>query len=178
MSKVKFGKYDDQMFSRCASLKTIKTPKKTTQKLKFNSGLSYAKKTGAKLGKTRYAYIPKTKKSITLVCVNEQSKATKITSIQSSGKKIKLKWKKINAGYYMPVQYEVQCSTNKNFTDAVGKMTNTTDATYSVQDNVTNATSTTIKGLTKGKTYYVRVRVYTYEKTLSKWSKVKKIKVK
>lgn len=91
---------------------------------------------------------------------------------------VKLKWKKVSTKNYKPVQYEVQCSTNKKFSDAVGQMTNTTDVTYSVQDNVTNATSTTIKGLTKGKNYYVRVRVYTYGKTLSKWSKVKRIKVK
>ena len=57
-------------------------------------------------------------------------------------------------------------------------MTNTTDQTYSVQDNVTEKNSTTIKGLVKGKTYYVRVRVHAYEKRLSDWSKVKKIKVK
>ena len=178
MSNVKFGQYDDQMFLRCDSLKTIKTPKITTQKLNFNSGLTYVKKTSAGQGKKRYDYIPKTKKSITMVCVSSRSQDTKITSIKSSGKKIKLKWKKVSTKNYKPVQYEVQCSTNKKFSNAVGKMTNTTDITYSVQDNVTNATSTTIKGLTKGKTYYVRVRVYTYGKTLSKWSKVKKIKVK
>ena len=179
MSKVKFKKHDDQMFLRCGSLKTIKTPKKTKQKLYFNSGLTYAKKTGGRLGTVVYNYIPKTKKSITMVCLQSKSSTTQITSIQSSGKKIKLSWNPVNtSGRFNPVQYEVQCSTNKKFSDAVGTMTNMTDATYSVQDNVTNATSTTIKGLTKGKTYYVRVRVYTYEKLLSKWSKVRKIKVK
>ena len=113
-----------------------------------------------------------------MVCTQSRSKSTKITSITTSGGKIKLKWKKVSAPMFKPVQYEVQCSTKKNFSDAVGKMTNTTDSTYSVQDNVTDKTSTTIKGLTKGKTYYVRVRVYTYGTTLSKWSAVKKIKVK
>lgn len=178
MSKVIFNKYDDDMFLRCDSLQTIKTPKKTKQKLYFNSGLTYAKKTSEGKGKKRYDYIPKTNKSITMVCVCSQSKGTQITSIKSSGKKIKLKWKPVRTKAYIPVQYEVQCSTNKKFTNAVGKMTNATEDTFSVQDNVTEATSTTIKGLTKGKTYYVRIRVYTYEKTLSKWSKVKKIKVK
>lgn len=121
MSKVKFKKGDDQMFLRCASLKTIKTPKKT-------------------------------KKSITMVCMQSKSPSTTITGIQSSGKKIMLSWSPVSSDvYYAPAQYEVQCSTNKKFSDAVGKMTNTTDITYSVQDNVTNATSTTIKGLTKGK---------------------------
>lgn len=178
MSNVTFGVYDDQMLLRCASLKTVKTPKKTNQRLNFNSGLTYAKKTSAGQGKKRYDYIPKTKKSITMVCVCPKSQGTKITNIKSSGKKIKLKWNPVSTRDYRPVQYEVQCSTNNKFLDSVGKMTNTTDDTYSVQDNVTNATSTTIRGLAKGKTYYIRVRVYTYGKTLSKWSKVKKIKVK
>lgn len=179
MSRVIFNEHDDHMFLRCASLMTIKTPKKTKQKLYFNSGLTYVKKTGAELGIKAYDYIPKTKKSITMVCMQSRSQGTQITSIKSSGKKIVLGWTPVNtdAGY-LPVQYEVQCSTNKNFSDAVGKMTNTTDITYSVQDNVTNETATTIKGLTKGTTYYVRVRAYTYGKTLSKWSKVKKVKVK
>ena len=175
MSKVKFKKHDDPLLLRCAGLKTIKTPKKTREKLYFNSGLTYRKKGGTKV----YNYIPKTKKSITMVCVQPKSRGTQITSIKSSGKKIKLSWEPVNTGdAWLPVQYEVQCSTNKKFSDAVGKMTNPADITYSVQDNVTDATSTTIKGLKKGKTYYVRVRVYTYQQTLSKWSKVKKIKVK
>lgn len=178
MTNVKFDKYDDQMFLRCASLQMIKTPKKTTQKLYFNSGLTYVKKNDGKTGKKQYKYIPKTNKSITMVCKQSKSKSTTFISVKSSGGKIKLKWKKVSSKPYIPVQYEIQCSTNEKFTNAVGKMSNTTDATYSVQDNVTNKTSTTIKGLTKGKTYYVRVRVHTYEKRLSNWSKVKKIKVK
>ena len=178
MTNVKFGQYDDDMFLRCASLQQIKTPKKTVQKLSFNSGLSYAKKNGNKIGKKQYKYIPKTNKSITLVCKQGKSKSTNFTSVKSSGGKIKLRWKKVSVKLFTPVQYEVQCSTNKKFSDSVGKMSNATDDTYSVQDNVTNKTSTTIKGLKKGKTYYVRVRAYTYEKRLSNWSKVKKIKVK
>lgn len=178
MSKVVIGQYDDGLFTRCASLKTIKTPKNAPQKLTIDSGLTYVKKTNGKLGKKTYNYIPKRKKSITMVCTQSRSKSTRITSITTSGGKIKLKWKKVSAPMFKPVQYEVQCSTKKNFSDAVGKMTNTTDSTYSVQDNVTDKTSTTIKGLTKGKTYYVRIRVYTYGTTLSKWSAVKKIKAK
>lgn len=178
MSNVIFKEHDDQMFLRCGSLKKIQTPKKTNQKLNFNSGLKYVKKNGKKLGKKRYNCIPKTNESITLVCINERSKGTQFTTAKASGGKIKLKWKKVKTKGYAPVEYEVQCSTNKNFTDSVGEMTNTTDITFCVQDNVTEKANTTIKGLEKGKTYYVRVRVYTYEKRLSKWSKVKKIKVK
>lgn len=179
MSKVKFKKHDDQMFLRCASLKTIQTPKKTKQKLYFNSGLTYAKKTGAVLGTKAYDYIPKTKKSIKMVCLQSKSRATEITSIKSGKNRILLSWNPVNTGVsYATVQYEVQCSTNKNFTDAVGVMTDVTNFTYSVQDNVTMRSSVIIKGLEKGKTYYVRVRSHAYGNMLSKWSKVKKIKVK
>ncbi len=178
MSNVVFEKYDDQMFLRCASLQKVQTPKKTIQKLYFNSGLTYGKQNGSKVGKKQYEYIPETTESITMVCKQSKSKKTQITSVKSIGGKIKLTWKKVKSKLFIPVQYEIQCSTKKNFSDAVGVMSGTTDVTYSVQDNVTEKKGTTIKGLTKGKTYYVRVRVYTYEKRLSNWSKVKKIKVK
>lgn len=179
MSKVKFGKYDDAMFLRNASLKTIKTPKKLKKKLELNIYLTYVKKTGSKLGTKEYTYIPKGSKSITLVCKQSQGKATSIKSITSTSGKLKLSWKSIaSKNSFIPIQYEVQCSTNKNFTDSVGTLSNATDDTYSVQDKVTEKTSTTIKGLTKGKTYYVRVRTIAYGKRISKWSNVKKIKIK
>ena len=78
------------------------------------------------------------------------------------------------------VQYEVQCSTNKNFTDAAGTMVKPliSDYTLSVVENVTDRTNATFKGLEKGKTYYVRVRVIMEGHMLSDWSKAKKIKVK
>lgn len=176
MSKVKFRKHDDDMFIRCGSLKTVKAPKNRKTKLEFNSGLTYKKKGSSKV----YDYIPKGKKSITLVCVKGKSASTSITSIKSSKKKITVTWKPVATSDYTPVQYEVQCSTNKNFTNAVGTMTNAISdgITFCVQDNITNDTKATFKGLTKGKTYYVRVRVYTYNKLLSKWSKTKKIKCK
>ena len=176
MSKVKFRKHDDDMFIRCGSLKTLKTPKNRKCKLPFNPGLIYKKKNSSK----GYNYVPKGKKSITLVCKNAQSTSTSITSIKSSKKRITVKWKPVATSSYAPVQYEVQCSTNKKFTDSVGKMTNAVpDArTFMVQNNITEKTKTTFKGLTKGKTYYVGVRVFTYDKRLSKWSKVKKIKCK
>ena len=77
-------------------------------------------------------------------------------------------------------QYEVQCSSNKNFTDKAGKMVKPISAgsTYSVEDDVTEKTKATIKGLEVGKVYYVRVRVSEWGQRLSKWSQVKKIKVK
>ena len=176
MSKVKFQKGDDDMFTRCGSLKTIKTPKNVKTKLPLPFLLTYKKKGSSKI----YDCIPKGKKSITLVCTKPKSPSTSITSIKSSKKKITVKWKPVKASEYDFIQYEVECSTNKNFTDAVGKLSNPADSAFSVysEKNITNSAGTTIKGLQKGKTYYVRVRVCSNGKLLSKWSKVKKIKCK
>lgn len=179
MSKVKFRQYDDDMFTRCGSLNTIKTPKNVPKQMDLNVNLTYRKKVGNKPGKKEYTYIPEGKKSIVLVCNQSKSKKTSIKKITSSKGTITLSWKKVKGKtMFTPVQYEVQCSTNKDFSDSVGTVAYTTDHTFCVQDNVTERTSTKIKGLTKGKTYYVRVRVFTYEKRLSDWSNVKKIKVK
>lgn len=179
VSKVVFGKYDDDMIFRCPSLKTVKTPKNVKKKIVLNSGLTYVKKNGSKLDTKEYTHIPKGKKSITLVCVQEKSRNTYIRSIKSSKGKIKLAIKPVeSAEFFVPVQYEIQCSTNKNFTDAAGVVTNTLESTYNVQGNVIDKTTSTIKSLKKGKIYYVRVRVCEYNKMLSDWSKVKKIKVK
>ncbi|WP_028509621.1 fibronectin type III domain-containing protein [Ruminococcus sp. NK3A76] len=65
--------------------------------------------------------------------------------------------------------YQISYSTSSKFTK---KTTKTVNAT---------GTSKTIKKLTKGKTYYVRVRTYKSVagvKICSGWSEVKKIKVK
>lgn len=169
------------MFVRTASLKTIKTPKNVKEDITISSSLSYVKKTGSTLGTKVYSCIPKGKKSITLVCTTGKSKSTKITSISSSSKKINLSWENMaGQDFWGRVQYEVQCSTNKNFTDSVGTMTNALDEgyTFSVHRNITDQPYTTIKGLKKGQTYYVRVRVQIYGQRLSSWSEVKKIKVK
>lgn len=179
MSKVTFKKNDDTMFGRCYSLKTIKTPRNLKKNHPISFVLTYGKKTGKKVGSKVYTYMPKGKKSITLVCRQSKSDGTEIAKVTSSKGKISVSWKAVAAGV-AGVQYEVQCSTNKNFTDAAGKMVNPLSVyeTYSVQNNVTEKTSATFKGLTKGQTYYVRVRVSMNDQLLSDWSKTKKIKVK
>lgn len=180
MSKVRFGKYDDDMIFRCPSLKVVKTPKNLKKKIALNSGLTYIKKTGNKLGTKEYNHIPKSKKSITFVCVQEKGRKTFIKNIKSSKGKINIKINPVEPeNLFIPVQYEIQCSTNKNFTDTAGVLVNSlADSTYSVQGNVTEYTNATIKKLKKGKTYYIRVRVCEYEKRVSDWSRVKKIKVR
>lgn len=95
-------------------------------------------------------------------------KATKVSSIKSSKKKIiSLKWKRNSK----VTGYIIQYSTDKNFKKNVKKIT--------VSKNKT--TSTQIKKLKSKKTYYVRVATYKKvqgKKYISKYSGSKKIRVK
>ncbi|MFP3155568.1 leucine-rich repeat protein [Lachnospiraceae bacterium ZAX-1] len=82
------------------------------------------------------------------ITVKIAPKKQPITSAKpTSGKKLTVKWKKNSQA----TGYEIQYSTSKNF-----KKNSTMTAT--VKRNGT--TSTTIKKLTKGKKYYVRLRAY------------------
>lgn len=83
------------------------------------------------------------------------------------GKKLKVVWKKVKS----VSGYQVQIATNKKFTS--GKKT------YTVKK--ASATSKTITGLKKKKTYYIRVRAYKTsgsKKVYGKYSTVKKITIK
>ncbi len=92
--------------------------------------------------------------------------ATTITSLKNSAKKtVTVKWKKAGSGS----GYEIQYGLKKNMKGA---------KTLTVKRLKT--TSAKIKNLKKGKTYYVRIRVYKTvknRKIYSKWSAVKKVKV-
>lgn len=169
------------MFWNCVSLKTIKTPKNIKKKIEIDRGLTYKKKVGKRMTGKELKVIPKGKKSITLVAVEQEAKATAIKKLTTSKGKIKVKWNAVPGTYEdCAVQYEVQCSTNKKFTDAAGTMVKPLirELTLNVEENVTDRTNATFKGLEKGKTYYVRIRVIMDGHMLSDWSKAKKIKVK
>lgn len=88
----------------------------------------------------------------------------KITSAKNNKKKtISLSWKKISGTTGCEIQY----STNKKFKKAKSK--------------TTTKTKLVIKKLKAKKTYYFRVRAYVLDgnkKVYSKWSKIKKVKVK
>ena len=92
---------------------------------------------------------------------------TKISSVKNSAKKtMTVKWAKAKSG----TGYQVQYGLKKNFSGA-----------KTVKIKKLGTTSKKIKKLKKGKTYYVRVRVYKTvgSKTLySKWSAKKSIKIK
>jgi len=81
------------------------------------------------------------------------------TNIKTTSKKTKAIWRKIK-------KVQVQCATDKAFTNIV--------KTAMTGKNKTKAT---FKGLKKNTTYYVRVRYYDGT-GYSRWSSVKKIKTK
>ncbi|MCM1256412.1 MAG: Ig-like domain-containing protein [Roseburia sp.] len=121
---------------------------------KFKKKITTIKK-GAKKNYTLYAKWEKIK-----------VKKTELTSVKNNkSKQIALKYKKVSGAK----GYEISYSTDKKFKKSVTKKT-------------TSKTSYTIKNLTKGKTYYVRVRAYKKDsagkKVYSGFTNVKKIKVK
>ena len=100
-------------------------------------------------------------------------KGTKLLPVKSAKKAVTVKWKKMTKK--MPKKqikgYQIQYSLKKNFKSG----------NKSVKVKGAKKTSTKIKKLKKGKTYYFRIRTYieingkTY---YSKWSASKKVKVK
>lgn len=80
-----------------------------------------------------------------------------------SGKKMKVKWSKNSAASGYQIRYSKKSSFSTYSTKTVGKVTNTT-----------------ISKLTKGSTYYVKMRAYKTvngTKYYSDWSTVKKVKI-
>ncbi len=101
--------------------------------------------------------------------INKSQKTTAFTKVTAGKKSITLKWKKQTAKGIKG--YEIQYSTDKKFKKNVN--------TESI--NKAKTTSKTIKKLKSNKKYYVKIRTFSKkgkEKIYSKWSKVKKIKVK
>ncbi len=94
-------------------------------------------------------------------------KKSKITYIKPAKKKLSIKFKKLSD----VDGYEIQISTSKKFSK-------TKTTTYEVR----NKFSKTFKNLKSKKTYYVRVRAFSYDSTgmqiNGKWSAVKKAKIK
>ncbi len=95
--------------------------------------------------------------------VTAPAKVTLKSAKNQKGKKVLVKWKKVNKAD----GYQIQVAQKKTFK---GKKSVTT-----------TKTSYTIKKLKKKKTYYVRVRAYKMngqKKVYGKWSAVKKVKIK
>ncbi len=106
----------------------------------------------------------KATKKITITVNPPVVKISKVTN--SASKKMTVTWAKST----VVTGYEIQYSTDKNFKKDV--------KTTTVKKNSTK--STTISKLTKGKTYYVRIRTYktvSDTKLYSSWSPVKNLKI-
>ncbi len=92
-------------------------------------------------------------------------KSVSLSKVKKAEKSFKVTWKKGTGD-----GYQIQYSTNKNFTKNVKKKT--------IKDVKT--TSTTIKKLKSGKTYYVRIRSFVKgsdgKKVWSNWSQAKSVK--
>lgn len=101
-------------------------------------------------------------KTIKTITVTVNPKSTTLSSLKnSSSKKLKITWKRNSA----VTGYRIQIATNSKFTNA---------KIYTIKSN---KTLTKTISVTKGKTYYVRIR--TYKGSLqSSWSAVKKLKIK
>ena len=98
--------------------------------------------------------------------LKKPSKVTGVSVKNKKGKKIQVKWKwKLNVSGFQ-IQYALNSKFSKQSKKKqVGKYTS----------------SKIIKGLKKGKTYYVRVRAYNKKSgrvKYGKWSKVKKVKIR
>ena len=95
-------------------------------------------------------------------------KKTKIKSVKGKKNGFKITWKKVSG----VKGYQIKYSTNKYFFESLTKSKNVKKA---------KTTSTTVKNLRKGKTYFVKVRTYKIvkgKKVYSNWSKVKTVTAK
>ncbi|MGN0170070.1 MAG: M64 family metallopeptidase [Lachnospiraceae bacterium] len=96
-----------------------------------------------------------------------QAKSSTLKSVKSSSKKtLKATWATVSGA----TGYQIQYSTSSTFKNA-----------KTVNVSGSSKTSTTIKKLTSGKKYYVRVRAYrtvSGKKAYAKWSSKKSVKVK
>ena len=132
--------------------------------------------TGAKTNGTKYTYYVVAYKTVSSVKYKSANSATKawyflsrptVSSVKNSAaKKMTVKWGKNTKGS----GYQIQYSTSKTF--ASGNKT----ATIAKNGTLTKV----IGSLTKGKTYYVRVRTYktvSGTKYYSAWSTVKSVKI-
>ncbi|MCD7882662.1 MAG: leucine-rich repeat protein [Lachnospiraceae bacterium] len=147
-------------WKRVTKITKATTTSYTDTSVKSNNGTKYSYKVVAYYGSTKGSGTAKTTVRLT---------GTTLSSVKNtSSKKLTVKWKKTTN----VTGYQIQYSTSKSFTSGSN--------TKSLKVKGATKTSETLSGLTKGKTYYVRVRTYkTVNGTTyySAWSEAKKIKV-
>ncbi len=144
-------------YSRIATIKSGSTVSYTDTAVKSKNGTSYTYAVRVYSGSTLSAYTGKATVRLT---------APTLSSVKnSSSKKLTVKWSKVSS----VTGYQIEYSTNKNFSNS-----------KTVKVSGASSVSKTITSLTKGKTYYVRVRTY---KTVSgtnyysAWSSTKSVKI-
>lgn len=180
LKKVTFGKnvstIEAYAFLDCPNLKEVTIPKNVKKIGSYAFGyvepvdMKYEKVSGFKIsgyaGSTAESYAKKEGITFKKLQGTTVSKTSLSKVSNETGKKLKVQWKKNNNA----TGYEIQYSTDKNFKESVTKKTVTKKTT----------TSATYTNLTKGKTYYVRIRTYktvSGKKNYSDWSTAKSVKI-
>ncbi len=144
-------------YKKIKTIKSASTTSYTDKSVKNSNGSAYTYKVVAYSGSSTGSGA--TKKTVRLT-------GTKLSSVKNTAsKKMTVKWKKASniSGY------QIQYATNASFS---GKKSKTVSASKNSQ---------LISSLTKGKTYYVRIRTYkksSGKKYYSAWSKTAKVNVK
>ncbi len=145
-------------YSKIATVKSGSTVSYTDTAVKDKNGKTYIYAVRAYYGSTKGGYTGKT--AVRLTGVN-------LSSVKNAkGKKMTVKWKKNSKA----TGYQIQYSTSSNFSS--GNKTVTVKGYKNV--------SKTISKLTKGKKYYVRIRVYrtvSGSNYYSAWSNTKNVKI-
>lgn len=164
--------------NRCTDLRSIKTPKKTIRKIEVQADW-YVQKNGQLTGTMYPAFssLPTFKKSVTLVCPTRTPNAQVISVKNVKTRKIAVLFQPMVQDAYSPIYMEVQCSSNKNFTDSQGKIVTRRVEVLNREIMGLDKGYCTIANLKKGKTYYVRVRAVSQMGRSSAWSKTYKVKI-
>ncbi|MCD8054100.1 MAG: fibronectin type III domain-containing protein, partial [Lachnospiraceae bacterium] len=149
-----YRKTSSGSYKKVKTIKSGSTVSYTDTAVKSKNGTTYTYAVKAYSGSSTSSY-----KGVKIVRLTTPS----LSSVKnSSSKKLSVKWTKVSK----VTGYQLQYSTSKSFS---GSKTVTV-----------SGTSKTISGLTKGKTYYVRLRTYKKVSGLnyySAWSSTKKVKI-
>lgn len=140
-----------------SSVKIVETPKPTP---KPNAGTSNTGKSNATTSNTKTSNTTASKAK-----VKTPKAPTNLSLKNTSSRKLTVRWKAVSG----VSGYQLLYSTKKNLNGSISRL---------FSSSITNIK---IFNLTKKKTYYVKIRSYTTSHgvpTYSKWSKVKKVKIR
>lgn len=153
-----YRKTSSGSYKKIATIKKNSTTSYTDKAVKSKNGTTYTYKVVPYSGSTKGSFVSKTTVRLTGTSVSSAN--------NTSSKTMTVKWSKKSG----VTGYQVQYATNSDFTK--GKVTKSVSGASTVSKKLT--------GLTKGKAYYVRVRIYKTvdgKKYYSAWSSGKKVKI-